>query len=294
MRGILYKGWFPFAIPQVAEDGLPFQQWDGSTQAQKSFSWLPSKSSSSYVTVYGANSLYCISMTLDQLIEWYWRVSQATAIFTATSYAGVSSTGQGGTASITGTYYGGTASLTWDLSQAGTFSEFQNILGTAFSGALQQNWSSGVVIGSGGYNTAQVSADINVQLPNGPGAVIYAAGSYWLNPGFNSADVVVTGYASNTKGTASLSNSWSWDKISKISSNYKLDPISLSIQLSNVTLTGNCYAIKSGGTPIYNVTGTGASVTYNSPGSWKVAIKASKFFTYGGVWDATTGLLTGN
>ena len=77
---------FPFPIRTSAEDGLPFEKWDGVTVATdiivKREWWCargyyvfngPSKSSGQKITVYGDNSIFCIKMTLAQVVEFYWR-----------------------------------------------------------------------------------------------------------------------------------------------------------------------------------------------------------------------------
>ena len=81
--GLLYEGpyedFFPVSssIPSVAQDGNPFANWDGVTQFYDSkLGWIPSKSSTTYITVKGTNSLHSISMTRNQLMEWFWRVSK--------------------------------------------------------------------------------------------------------------------------------------------------------------------------------------------------------------------------
>lgn len=92
-------GWFPFQIPELAEDGAPFEVWDGSTLYGRydvdltsgdypddgygnsqstsgySYSGKPSKSSSGFVTTVGPGSPYPLGpFTLEQLSELYWRV----------------------------------------------------------------------------------------------------------------------------------------------------------------------------------------------------------------------------
>ena len=98
--GFSYQdGWFPFQIPEIAEDGAPFEVWDGSTLYGRydvdltsgdypddgygnsqstsgySYSGKPSKSSSVYVTTVGPGSPYPVGpFNLEQLSELYWRV----------------------------------------------------------------------------------------------------------------------------------------------------------------------------------------------------------------------------
>lgn len=82
-----YDGLFPFCVPQVAEDGLPFSTWDGSTMYQYTgftpeIPWVgtlleyevsqPSKASGSLITVVGSNSRFCVPLTLEQAVELYW------------------------------------------------------------------------------------------------------------------------------------------------------------------------------------------------------------------------------
>jgi len=72
---------FPFLIPQLAEDGKPFEEWDGATVFKPhnplgttpDITVYPSKSSSQLVRVYGDGSNYCLKFTLAQLVEFYWR-----------------------------------------------------------------------------------------------------------------------------------------------------------------------------------------------------------------------------
>lgn len=61
---------FPFIIPQLAEDGLPFQLWDRSTL----YNGTPSKYPDRMVRVYGDMSEYCLKLNWEQLFELCWRV----------------------------------------------------------------------------------------------------------------------------------------------------------------------------------------------------------------------------
>lgn len=75
---------FPFCVPRLAEDGEPFQQWDGQTyysvDSQFSFNvpqQAPSKTEDSIITVYGQGSMYPIGpLTLEQAMHAYWKVKE--------------------------------------------------------------------------------------------------------------------------------------------------------------------------------------------------------------------------
>lgn len=81
-------------IREVAEDGKPFTEWDQYTVCNKGEDTIiypdgpdkppkiqenqfvtPSKLPNKYVTVYGEGSLYCIQLTLDELMELHWRIN---------------------------------------------------------------------------------------------------------------------------------------------------------------------------------------------------------------------------
>ena len=68
---------FPFCIPEKAEDGLPFEQWDGTTYYSPvglNFDNMVSKSSTEFITVYGNGTPNFIGpLTLDELTTLYWR-----------------------------------------------------------------------------------------------------------------------------------------------------------------------------------------------------------------------------
>ncbi|MGJ8677231.1 MAG: hypothetical protein ACSHX0_06920 [Akkermansiaceae bacterium] len=64
------KSGFPFLIREVAQDGLPFEVWDGLT----TYNGYPSKSDESLIDVYGARSRYNLKLTRFQLAMFYWRV----------------------------------------------------------------------------------------------------------------------------------------------------------------------------------------------------------------------------
>ena len=84
MSQVTALGYFPFCVPEVAEDGNPFQTWDGSTlysvDSQISFNVpneAPSKTKDSLVTVYGPGSLYPIGpLTLEQAAYAFWKVKK--------------------------------------------------------------------------------------------------------------------------------------------------------------------------------------------------------------------------
>ncbi len=94
----LYNG-FPFLIPALAEDGQPFQQWDGSTVYN---GYIPSKSSSRLVRVFGVGSHFCIRFTLSQLAEFFWRASQITLDFAGPFSCSASASAHGAEASVSG------------------------------------------------------------------------------------------------------------------------------------------------------------------------------------------------
>jgi hypothetical protein len=67
---------FPFCIPEKAEDGLPFEQWDGTTYypTDLNFDNKVSKSPTEFITVYGNGTPNFIGpLTLDELMTLYWR-----------------------------------------------------------------------------------------------------------------------------------------------------------------------------------------------------------------------------
>lgn len=68
----------PFRIPEYAEDGDVFSEWDGTTLALSPLLgyYVPSKTSDSVVTVYGPGSDFCIPLTECDLIFFYWRIKK--------------------------------------------------------------------------------------------------------------------------------------------------------------------------------------------------------------------------
>ena len=66
---------FPFPIRELAEDGKPFEQWDGSTAAKPAdyCSKEPSKSSAQFVDVFGEGSFRPYGFTLSEITELFWR-----------------------------------------------------------------------------------------------------------------------------------------------------------------------------------------------------------------------------
>lgn len=81
-------------IRLLAEDDKPFTEWDQYTTCksaedvttypdgtdkppkfQQSPFLTPSKLPNKYITVYGEGSLYCVKLTLDELMELYWRIN---------------------------------------------------------------------------------------------------------------------------------------------------------------------------------------------------------------------------
>lgn len=70
MASISHLGHLPFCIPEVAQDGKPFQVWDQVTLFGKN---KPSKSASEDITVYGSGTEYFIGLTLEELMLFYWK-----------------------------------------------------------------------------------------------------------------------------------------------------------------------------------------------------------------------------
>jgi hypothetical protein len=69
MSGFIYSGGFlPYCIKTLNEDGKPFQKWDGSTYDDTT--GLPADSDGN--TVYGDKSIYCIKLSLSQLMDLFW------------------------------------------------------------------------------------------------------------------------------------------------------------------------------------------------------------------------------
>jgi hypothetical protein len=66
-------GHFPFCVAEVAEDGEPFEVWDGTTYYTPSLTSTPSKSSSELVTVVGDGTNYPLKLTLDEVMSLYWQ-----------------------------------------------------------------------------------------------------------------------------------------------------------------------------------------------------------------------------
>lgn len=295
MRGILYKGWFPFSIPRVAEDGNPFSLWDGSTQANDGHgNWLPSKSASSLVTVYGPGSLYCLALSRDQLVEWYWRASSVQMAVATTQYGGVSASGSD-TAAVSGPYVETSSTLMWDRASGGSVNEWQNVLGNSQSSSLSKNWDSGYVNGSGGYCFASLTAHVSASANNAVGNVIQIGDVYWVNPGFSAADVYCQGYATNSNGSVYTTNRrYVWSQNSQLGGTVTLDPVSVSLQLSSGLVTGSCFAVRSYQDTNISISGSGSSVSFTAPGSWSLAFTVTGWASYGGVWNSSTGLLTGS
>lgn len=75
MTSISHLGHFPFCVKRLAEDGAPFEAWDGATYVFNSSntSKRPSKTESSLVTVYGTHTPYPVGFTLAELMEIFWR-----------------------------------------------------------------------------------------------------------------------------------------------------------------------------------------------------------------------------
>lgn len=73
---------FPFPIWELAEDGQPFEIWDGTTFSSEDPPPLmmtplaggrPSKESDSYVTVVGNGTMYPVGFTLEKFTEFFYR-----------------------------------------------------------------------------------------------------------------------------------------------------------------------------------------------------------------------------
>ena len=94
-----FRNGFPFPIRELAEDGKPFEEWDGSTLCGE----VPSKSADTPVTVFGAGSLYGLKLNFSQLVELVWRVKQIKfSLEAAQGEASISvDAGSAGSASIT-------------------------------------------------------------------------------------------------------------------------------------------------------------------------------------------------
>jgi len=70
---------FPFALRSRAEDGQPFEQWDGETFDAYGSPTKSTNANGFARTVYGPGSLYCLKLTFAQLIKLYWQVKGMTA-----------------------------------------------------------------------------------------------------------------------------------------------------------------------------------------------------------------------
>jgi len=81
MATVRHLGLFPFCVKEFAEDGEPFEVWDGVTLFKTTIDGeegpsFPSKSSSELITVYGNGTEYNFGLTLSELMLIYWRVSK--------------------------------------------------------------------------------------------------------------------------------------------------------------------------------------------------------------------------
>jgi hypothetical protein len=81
MATVRHLGLFPFCVKELAEDGQPFEVWDGVTLFETTIDGeegpsFPSKSSSKLITVYGNKTEYNFGLTLHELMLIYWRVSK--------------------------------------------------------------------------------------------------------------------------------------------------------------------------------------------------------------------------
>lgn len=66
-----YRTGFPFKIKHKSANGLPFEQWDGSTVDIGG-----SPDSANGADVYGQGTTHPIGMAIDQLAELYWRTKE--------------------------------------------------------------------------------------------------------------------------------------------------------------------------------------------------------------------------
>jgi hypothetical protein len=102
--GIFYPfGFLPWRVREIAEDDKPITIWDGSTR----FDGLPSKSQSKAVVVVGPGTEYCIPLTLQQVVEYYWSVKAVTVtVDGSNSVPGASYSGTAGSGSAPGVTLG--------------------------------------------------------------------------------------------------------------------------------------------------------------------------------------------
>ena len=325
----MFEDWFPFAIPQVAEDGQPFQQWDGSTTAALPNSpWglegagftspysggqVPSKSSATYVTVYGPNSLYCLKFTLDQLVEYAWRVRKLslTLSFSGTP-ASVSSSG--GTITLpppwnTQTNQGGildkgteagAAANEWQNCRARNSASYgvTDASGNPPTNVFSYNDGDGNYVG---VPAVQLSANVANAAGNlsasgtafftaapQPGNVICVApGEFWVWPLVHFSASFGGSANSDSLGNAGQLN-LATNPTGAIAGN-SLDCLQITLALASDTLQGTQYGIASG----FVVTYPHSSATAPSLNGWNLLMQAKEWFPYGGVWDAGSGSLTG-
>ena len=200
----------------------------------------------------------------------------------------------GDTAAASGAYVDVASTISWDRTSGNTVNEWQNVLPNVQSASLVKNWDSGYINGSQGYCFASLTAHLYQSPNNAIGNVIQVGDSYWINPGFSSANIYCQGYASAANGSIYTTNrTYFWNQNAVASGSVTLDPVSFSLQLSSATISGSCFAVRGYQDTNVNISGTGSSVSFTPPGSWSIALTVTGWASYGGVWNSSNGLLTG-
>ena len=84
----VYRNGLPFIPKTTAEDGLPFEHWDGQTFLESDWSIYtlrPSKRKDQLISTYGPGGTFYIRLNYSQLIELYWRVRRVIISFQASA-----------------------------------------------------------------------------------------------------------------------------------------------------------------------------------------------------------------
>ena len=327
MRGILYRGWFPYTytVPSLAEDGTPFKVWDKSTY----FNNLPSAKSSSKITVIGDQSLYCLKLTWAQALEYVWRIKKLKVECSLNTPPGITVNPQGTTPSSITAY--GTPSESpkiADLTQgSSTFLEqadlpqgnYPSNLGLRYgfdnpTDVYNETPSNG---GSSSANVQVGSLAINHLFAKNR-LVMVGPNEFWLNPIDLYYSTTVNGYGHSAiqTGTYQTNDPFRrWKKGDPIYANYVgyryyihriqtypdttspergdgLVPCSIKLKYSDGSFsTGNPFALVFSA---YNGQEQDTiSYTSIAPSGLTITLTPTEWFSYGGVWNTTTGLLTG-
>ena len=316
---LICQDWFPFAVPEVAEDGLPFQQWDGTTVFDDGSNSYPSKSSSEKITVFGNNSLYCFPMTLAQAAEWYWRVKKVQSKVRFSTLGNIV-TNQGTTTQFTDPNLGNerygyrsfsSADQVMDRSGSGARNEHRLTIGTASEPYISmgsdllnirtrfnnyEGWGQAVTVSSGTIyqlTIRELFVEYFQEL-NFADFISQKSGAttvFWLNPLQLYLHWRLYGTSEFANYGSTLIHDRTIDQSSIITPSGHSTSVPVTIKLSQQTLSANHFQV-------FNITGdgilnNGTAISITDPSGLSISIVPAEYYTYGGVWNASTGLPTG-